>query len=395
MNFLAVTWNIKSGANSVTWSFKLFQIKGIDVKIHLTFVLILLWVAYDWGTSGGAGIRGAAFGLVATILLFACITLHEIAHSLVALRFGIRVHDILLLPIGGVSQIEDMPDKPSQELAIAVAGPVVSFAIAAVLFGVLYLAGRPSSISLDLAQFSISPSWTGMLTYLAAANLLLGLFNILPAFPMDGGRILRALLAMRLDYAKATTIAASIGQALAVAFGLLGFISGYYLLIFVAIFVWLGAGQEGGQVQVRGILRDVIVEQAMTRGPLSLLVDDTLSRAIDLTLNSEQADFPVVDVDNGRVVGMLTRDDILRGVRTRGEAATIADTMRTTFPTAKPDESLYALQRRVLDEGGQALPVLDASGRLVGLLTAMDINEAFWLLSARNEAKRTPTSTAP
>jgi Zn-dependent protease/predicted transcriptional regulator len=375
----------------VTWSIKLFQIRGIDVKIHLTFVFILVWVAYNWGTAGGAGVQGAVFGLVATILLFACITLHEIAHSLVALSYGIRVHEILLLPIGGVSQIEDMPDKPGQELRIAVAGPLVSFAIAAVLFGLLFLAGRSSNTSLDLSLSSITMSWTGMLAYLAAANLLLGLFNILPAFPMDGGRILRALLAMRLDYAKATAIAASIGQALAIAIGLFGFISGNYFMILIAIFVWLGAGQEGGEIRSRGVLREVRVGQAMTGEPLTLRVDDTLSQAIDLTLSSEQADFPVLDAGSARVVGLLTRDDVLRGLRSRGEAATVADAMRTTFPTASPDESLYALQRRILADGGQAIPVLDASGRLVGLLTAMDINEAFWLLSAKSEAKRAPT----
>jgi Zn-dependent protease/CBS domain-containing protein len=376
----------------VNWSIKLFQIKGIDVKIHLTFVLILIWVAYSWGTAGGAGIEGAVFGLVATILLFVCITLHELAHSLVALRYGIRVHDILLLPIGGVSQIEEMPDKPGQELRIALAGPLVSFAISAALFGLLFLAGQLSNASLDLSLSSISTSWAGMLAYLAAANLLLGLFNILPAFPMDGGRILRALLAMRLEYAKATAIAASIGQALAIAVGLAGFISGNFFLILIAIFVWLGAGQEGGAVRSRGVLRDVRVGQAMTREPLALNVDDALSRAIDLTLSSEQADFPVLDVAGGRVVGLLTRDGVLRGLRTHGATAPVSEAMRTTFPTATPDESLDALQRRMLVEGGHVMPVVDASGRLVGLLTAKDVNEAFWLLSAKDEAKR---SSAP
>ena len=373
----------------MSWSIKLFQVKGIDVKIHLTFVLILIWVAYNWGAAAGPGSPGVVFGLIATLLLFACITLHELAHSFVALGFGIRVHDILLLPIGGVSQIEEMPDKPSQELRIAVAGPLVSFALAAGLYVILLVVGSTTRTPIDLTLSSISPSWVGMLAYLAAANLLLGLFNILPAFPMDGGRILRALLALRLDYAKATGIAVTIGQALAIALGLFGFITGNLPMILVAFFVWLGASQEGGDVRSRGVLGDMRVGQAMTRGPLTLNPNDPLLRAIDLTLSSEQSDFPVLDATNTRVVGLLAREDVLRGVRAHGAAAPVADAMQTTFPTATPDELLYDLQRRMLSEGGHVMPVVDASGQLVGLLTAMDVNEALRLLQARDEAKRT------
>src|SRR5712692_4555664 len=163
----------------MSWSIKLFQVKGIDVKIHLTFGLILVWVAYSWGTAAGAGTAGALFRIVATVLLFACITVHELAHSFVAIGYGLRVRGILLLPIGGVSQIEDMPDKPAQELRIALAGPLTSLAIAVVLFVVLAIVGQLGSATLNLAVPLSSAGWVGMLEYLAAANLLLGLFNLL------------------------------------------------------------------------------------------------------------------------------------------------------------------------------------------------------------------------
>lgn len=368
----------------MSWSIKLFNVRGIDVNIHLTFVLVLIWVAYVWGAGAGAGIAGALFGVVATILLFGCVTLHELAHSLVAMSYGIRVRGILLLPIGGVSQIEDMPDKPAQELRIALAGPLTSLAIAVVLFVVLAIVGQLGSATLDLSVPLSSAGWVGMLAYLAAANLLLGLFNLLPAFPMDGGRVLRALLAMRLDYAQATRIAAGVGQALAIGLALIGFLIGNFFLVFIAIFIWLGAGQEGGEVQSRGVLRDLTVRQAMTRTPLSLAPSDPLSRAVDLILSSEQGDFPVQDSFDDRPVGLLTREDVLRGLRSHDPTAPVTVAMRTTYLTATPDESLYALKRRMLGEGGAPVVVVDAAGKLLGLLTVLDLNEALLFLGARS-----------
>jgi Zn-dependent protease/predicted transcriptional regulator len=370
------------------WSIRIFRVKGIDVKVHLTFVFILIWVAISWGTADNGGIRDAAFGVVATLFLFGCITLHELAHSIVALRFGVRVHDIILLPIGGVSQIEEMPDKPAEELQIAAAGPLVSFALAAVFYVLTLLIGGASA-SFDLSLATVSTTWPGLFAYLAAANLLLGLFNILPAFPMDGGRILRALLALRLDYARATAIASTLGQTLAIALGLAGFITGNFLMILVAIFVWLGAGQESGDVQTRGVLGDTRVEQAMTREPLSLAPSDSLDRAVDLTLSTEQSDFPVVDPTSQRVVGLLTRDDLLRGLRQNGENARVDQAMRSTFVAATPDDRLYPIAHRLLaEQGGGVAPVVDATGRLVGLLTTADVNEALLLLGAKRGAKR-------
>ena len=193
----------------MSWSIRLFRVQGIDVKVHLTLVLILIWAAYRWSGSTGAGIQGALFGVVATLLLFAAVTLHELGHSFQALKYGVKVRDITLLPMGGLARMEEMPEKPKQELAIALAGPLVNFAIAALLIGLGVLLQTQAVLTLPELYRSLGEAnWAGLLAYLTSANLMLGLFNLIPAFPMDGGRVLRALLAMKLDYDKATAIAA-------------------------------------------------------------------------------------------------------------------------------------------------------------------------------------------
>lgn len=367
----------------MSWSIKLFRVKGIDVKIHLTFVLILIWAAYRWSGSTGQGWQGALFGVVATLLLFTSVILHEFGHSLQALKFGIPVRDITLLPIGGVAQIEEMPEQPGQELRIALAGPLVNFAIAAVLIGIGLLLQARAVVTLPELVASLgSASWGGMLSYLTMANLLLGLFNLIPAYPMDGGRVLRALLALKLDYGRATSIAVSIGQGLALLAGLYGFMSGSYTLILIAIFVWMGAGQEGKQVEVKSVLRQMTVGQAMTRRPVTLSAGDTLARAAELTLTTAQADFPVLDALDGRLVGLLTAQDLLRGLKSDGEAGGVDQVMHTEFATATADEPLFQVQQRMEAESVRALPVLDKEARLAGLLTVEDVNEAYRLLSA-------------
>jgi stage IV sporulation protein FB len=223
--------------------------------------------------------------------------------------------------------------------------------------------------------------WSGLLAYLTLANIGLVLFNAIPAFPLDGGRVLRALLALRLDYVRATAIAAAIGQGLAFLLGLVGFLSGNYFLILIAIFVWFGASQEGEQVALRRMLGGATVGQAMIRQPEVLAATDPLARAVELTLSTAQADFPVVDA-NSRVVGLLTLDDLLRGLRDQPEA-TVGEVMRRQFPVARPEESVSAAQGQLAEGGVRALPVVRSDGQLAGLLTAADIGEALRLLMAR------------
>lgn len=364
----------------MSWSIKLFRIKGIDVKVHLTFLLILVWAAYRWGSSTGAGTQGALFGIVVTLLLFAAVTLHELGHSLQAVRYGVRVRDITLLPLGGVAQMDEMPEKPRQEFWIAISGPLVNFGITAILCGIgAVLSAQALVTPSELIQSLGRASWTGLLAYLTMANLFLGLFNLVPAFPMDGGRVLRALLALKLDYAKATSIAVVVGQGFALLLGLWGFATGDFILVFIAIFVWMGAEGEGQQVQVKSVLRDMKVRQAMTREPQTLSVNDSLARAVELTLTTAQTDFLVMD--SARLVGLLTEGDLLKGLRAHGETARISQIMRTRFPIAKPDEPLFEAQQRMSKDRVQVMPVVGGENRVVGLLTAADINEAYRLLS--------------
>ncbi len=223
--------------------------------------------------------------------------------------------------------------------------------------------------------------WDGLLPYLTLANLYLVGFNILPAFPMDGGRVLRALLALRMDYVRATGIAVSVGQALAFLFGLAGFATGNFFLILIAIFIWFGASAEGQQVAVRGVLGEATVGQVMTRQPQKLYPTDPLTRAVGLTLSTSQADFPVVD-GNERVVGLLTMDDLLRGLQ-ETPGSPVGMVMHRNFPTASPEETIVAVQARLAESRVRAIPIVAADGSLAGFLTAGDIGEAFRLLSVR------------
>lgn len=375
----------------MNWSITLIRIKGIDVKVHLTFVLILIWAAYRWSTSTGEGIMGAIFGVVATLLLFLSVTLHEFAHSLQALKYGIPVHDITLMPMGGLARIEEIPEEPGKEIRLAIAGPLVNFIIAALLFGVGLLLDTRAIISLDELYRSMGQvSWNGLLAYLTMTNLLLGLFNLVPAYPMDGGRILRALLAKRMGRAKATQIATIIGQGLAFLMGLWGFMNGSYTLVLVAIFVWMGAGGENKDVQTKHALSDFSVRQAMTRASHTLKANDSLSKAVDYTLTSFQADFPVLEWGTNQVVGLLCETDLIKGLQTHGTNVPVRQVMRTQFPTVVADELLFDAHKRMRSARLRSIPVVDEQRNLVGMLRLEDINEAYRLLTLQIQ---TATST--
>lgn len=366
----------------MNWSLKLLKVKGIDIKVHLTFVLILIWAAYRWSVSTGEGMQGALFGIVATLLLFLSVTLHELGHSLQALKYGVKVRNITLMPMGGLAHMESIPEDPNKELRIALAGPLVNFAIAALLIGLGALLDARALISFDELIESLGRvSWSGLLAYLTSTNIILGLFNLIPAFPMDGGRILRALLARKMDHAKATRIAAQIGQGLALLMGLWGFMSGSWTLVLIAIFVWMGAGQESQGAQVKHTLGGATVGQAMTRSPQVLRVNDSLSKAIELTLSTSQADFPVLEWGSNRVAGLLSEIDLLRGLQSLGAGAAVREVMRSRIAFVAPDEPLHAAQQKMLMGRTRALPVLNHEGELLGLLTADDINEAYRLMA--------------
>jgi Zn-dependent protease/CBS domain-containing protein len=365
----------------MSWSIPLLRIRGIDIKVHISFGLILVWAAYYWGADTDAGARGALFGVVATLLLFVCVTLHELGHAVAAQHYGIEVRDITLLPIGGVARI-DVPENPKQELWIALAGPAVNVLIAAVLIAVgAVLQATSLATPADLSDSMRDADWSGLLAYLTLANIGLVVFNAIPAFPLDGGRVLRALLALRTDYRKATRLAVTVGQGLALLFGLIGFATADFFLILIAFFVWFGASAEWQHVAMEDVLGGATVGQAMIRQPQVLSATDPLRRAVELTLSTAQADFPVVDAD-GRVVGLLTLDDVLRGLRDQ-PAASVGAVMRRQFPMLRSEEPVMSAQGQLGNAGVRAMPVVRPDGRLAGLLTAADIGEAIRLLTAQ------------
>jgi Zn-dependent protease/CBS domain-containing protein len=378
----------------MSWSFELFRFKGIPIRVHITFFLILIWGAYYWAAVADDGARGALFGVIATLLLFLCVTLHELGHSVVALSYGIPVEDITLYPIGGVSRLADVPESPDQEFRITVAGPLVSFVIAAVLAVFAALIGEPALSSPSrLVDDMRNPGWSTLLQYLIFTNLALGIFNILPAFPLDGGRILRSLLAMRMSYQRATRIAATIGQGMALLFGLIGFATLNVFLILIAIFIWLGAGAEGQQMSMRELLGTTKVGDAMTRQPWSLAPEFPLQRAVELILTTEQSDFPVVD-HSSKVVGLVMLNDVLEALQKR-PTATVGDISQPNYPRARPDERIVDVQERLERGRGRAVVVVDEQERLVGLLTRNDLLELIAVVSARPGQPLTQLLPAP
>lgn len=354
------------------WNIRIARIADIDVKIHLTFLLLLIWIGFAYYVQGG--LAAALDGIVFILLLFLCVLLHEFGHALAARRYGIATPDITLLPIGGVARLQRMPTQPSQELVIALAGPAVNVVIALVLYLVL---GRMTGIQ-ELAQ--IEDPAIGMLGKLLAVNVTLVLFNLVPAFPMDGGRVLRALLAMRLDYVRATQIAATIGQGLAFVFGFIGLFTNP-LLIFVALFVYLGAAQEANLVQMRDLSEGVPVSAAMVRELRSLPLDARLSDAVDALLLTSQHEFPLLD-EVGRAHGILTRDQLIRALRERGPEAPAFEVMHKDLPTIgiyTPFDEAFTLMQ---ESGSPALPVVDERGRFVGLFTPENVGEMIMVRSA-------------
>lgn len=353
------------------WSIKLGRIAGIPVQMHLTFLLLLVWVGMShWQRDGTS--ESVAKGIAFILALFGCVLLHELGHALSARKYGIKTHDITLLPIGGVARLEKMPDDPKQELWVALAGPAVNVVIAALLFGWLQISGGWQPIE----QLSVSAG--SFVERLMIVNLFLVVFNLLPAFPMDGGRVLRALLAMKMNYARATQIAAGVGQTMAFVFGFMGLFGNPFLL-FIAFFVWIGAAQEASMVQVKSALADIPVERAMQTNFKVLSSSDTLARVTELLLEGAQQDFPVVW--DSEVIGILTRPDLMISLTQRGLETRVADVMRRDFCTAQAGEMLEPVFARLGQEQCPTMPVL-RDGQLVGLLTMENVGEFIMIKSA-------------
>jgi Zn-dependent protease/predicted transcriptional regulator len=346
------------------WSWKIGRIAGIEVRIHATFLILLAWVAFGGVLAGGAG---SGLGSLALLLaVFGIVVLHELGHALAARRYGIKTRDIVLLPIGGVSRLERLPTEPTEQLWVAVAGPLVNVVLAALLLA--YLAVRGEVGSLGSWTMARGGSIAGNLFWI---NVSLAVFNLLPAFPMDGGRALRALLATRMQDVRATAIAARLGQAMALLFGAIGLFWNP-LLVFIALFVWMSASQEESASELRDAIEGIPVRNAMVTDLRTLSPNAPLEEAMRHVLEGFQQDFPVVE--EGRVVGVLTRGDLMKSLSAHSAKEPVASAMRREFPTADPSEPLASAFERLRQDGIRTIPVLEGS-RLVGVLTSENVGE--------------------
>lgn len=364
----------------MTWSLPIGTVKGTVIRVHLTFLLFLVWIGVTNHARGGQA--AAVEGVVFTLLLFVCVLLHEFGHVFAARRYGIQTPDITLLPIGGVARLERVPEEPSQELVVALAGPAVNLVIAAVLF--VALGGALPADGMD-----VQDPRAGLGARLLTTNLFLALFNLLPAFPMDGGRALRALLAYRLGHARATRIASSVGQGLAVLLGLLGLFSGNAILLFIAFFVYLGASSEGHAVQMRQATRGMLASDAMVTQFESLSPASRVEDAVQCLIRTTQHEFPVVD-GGGRLRGVLTRDGMIRALREHGPDAPVLDVMQAEIPLVRDRQSLDDALRALQEGGAPAVGVTDADGRLLGLVTPENVGELMMVQAARPKPPSSP-----
>ncbi len=372
------------------WSLRIGRVAGISIFVHISFLLLPLWIAFSY-YSATHNWLDAGWGVLLILILFGIVVLHELGHALTARRFGIRTRDITLLPIGGVARLERMPEKPWEELLVALAGPAVNVCLALLLFagaGAAFEVTKFTSLGLPEEHFFLDLMWV---------NVALAVFNLIPAFPMDGGRVLRALLAMKLSYLRATNLAAGVGQTLALVFGFIGLCSIFFghlgpvsnpFLLFIALFVWVGASQEAGLVQMKSALGGVPVSQVMITEFWTLNPQDRLSRAVEHLLKGWQQDFPVLE--EGKVVGLVTRSALVDGLVQRGREALVGDVMLRQFPRIEPEQSAETALVRLRTGGEGHTICVGTDGHLNGIITSNNVNEFLLIRAALESAPPEP-----
>jgi Zn-dependent protease/CBS domain-containing protein len=348
------------------WSVSIGEFRGIRVYIHWTFLLLLVWIAFGSYKLGG-DTEQLIVSLGYILALFTCVVLHEFGHALTAKRFGIKTRDITLFPIGGMARMEKMPESPMQELAVAVAGPLVNVVIAAGLL--LYMHISPEVYHIGLAKGLIAKQQ--VIPTLFLVNLIMAAFNLIPAFPMDGGRIFRALLALRLERAKATQVAASVGQFIAIGFVLLGLFFNIWL-VFIGIFIYLSAGAEASQEYMKRDLAHYNLGHVIMHKFTLLRAEDTLSIALHALLDSQEREFVVTE--NNQVAGVLTRDLMLAGVAKFGQNAHIGSIMRRDIRILSPQLPLTEAMQIMTEMKIPILPV-GYPGQVLGVVDLENITE--------------------
>lgn len=348
-------------------SFKLFSLFGISLRIHFTFLLLPLIFGLYYGLRG----------IFLIFFVFCCVTFHELFHSLQARRFGVKVEQITLLPIGGIAGMRSIPEEPNEEFKISIVGPLFNITLALVLFLPCYFLLGPENLFHPGIE-----TWPKTFAYAFWINPILAIFNLLPAFPMDGGRVLRSFLAKRMDYGKATRIAVGFGHTFAVLFGFVGLISNppNPILIIIAFFIFMAASSEGMQVELRLTLRRFSVKDVLPEKFFSVSADTPLSEVLALTLHSHQEDFPVIE--NERLAGLLVRADVISTIHQFGMQRVVRDLMRKDFPTIGVNEPLIKAHRLMEEWQIKAIPVLNR-GAVAGIVSLEDISRVYLLMSGK------------
>ncbi len=358
------------------WSFRIATVAGIPIYLHATFVALIVFLfVQDW--LRGEDLAAALAGIFFILSIFGTVVLHEFGHALMARHYGVQTKDITLLPIGGLARLERLPDVPRQELWVALAGPAVNLGLAAITGLVLLVTDTvPEAGEWSRAQ--------GFLPRFLLVNVWLALFNLIPAFPMDGGRALRALLAERMDYVRATETAARLGQGLALVFSFFGLFTNPFL-VFIALFVWMGASAEASSVSLRSAIAGIPVARAMITDFRTVEATDTLGHAASLIIAGSQRDFPVLD--GGQLAGILTRDALVKAIAAHGVASRVREAMTTAFERVDAREMLERALEKLQQCECPVLPVM-LGDRLVGLLTADNVGEYVMIQGAIPQQSR-------
>jgi stage IV sporulation protein FB len=366
----------------VRWSIPIGRVFGITLRLHVTFLIFLAFIAYEG--FGEAGLNGAGWAVAMFSAIFACIALHELGHSVVAQQLGVQVKSITLLPIGGVASLRSIPENPWHEIAITLAGPMVNAAIAC---AVLPFTGIPSHLL--LVGMPHDPH--GLLLSLAQVNITLFLFNLIPAFPMDGGRLLRATLALVLSYRRATTIAAIVGQGLAILFVLVGLKFSFWLVI-IGAFIFMGAEGEERIVRMRSVLHDLDVEDVMSREFAVLSPADPIARGIELIYQTGQDDFPVIQ--EGKLAGIVTRPALVEAMNARAADVSVGQIMDPHASVVSPREKVVHVYEEIINGANTSAVVVDG-GQIIGMISPDNISRYLLVQSSIKSSRRRPAGPVP
>ncbi|KEO55211.1 site-2 protease family protein [Thioclava indica] len=354
------------------WSYSIGKIRGTELKVHITFFLLLIWIAL--GAYSTQGAQGAMVSVLFILAVFACVVLHEFGHATMAARFGVKTPDITLLPIGGLARLERIPENPRQEILIALAGPAVNVVIWLVLTGVLGAVTRFGDLQ---TLENASQDFWGRL---ALVNFLLVAFNLIPAFPMDGGRVFRATLSLFMDRIKATELAARTGQIIAFLFAFWGLTGGNPVLVLIAVFIFFAAGAESSDAVTRGLAHSAKARDAVITTFQTLSPDATLETAAQMILHSSQSEFPVLAPD-GRLLGVLTRASVLARPHAEHRDEPVSKLMIAEVPGVRLDTGMDVVLDALAAGPAPIVAVLDRSGRFIGFINRENIGE--WMILAR------------